>query len=152
MGMATFRALLSAAKADIVEVAKCFTGWTIADPRGYRKAAANTINGTEDKRIDRLQRPSRPHLPQPDRDCFGLQRQLLNRLELDRELNGTCPRGGDSDIRHRLLGVKMGEEAVIRDGAKRSFHGKSAETGQQEADRKVSSQNVHGYFFIIWPE
>lgn len=41
---------------DIVEVAKCFTGWTIADPRGYRRAAAATIQGTEDKRLDRLQR------------------------------------------------------------------------------------------------
>ena len=41
---------------DIIEVAKCFTGWTIADPRGYRKAAASTIQGNEDKRMDRLQR------------------------------------------------------------------------------------------------
>ncbi|MBK9214223.1 MAG: DUF1800 domain-containing protein [Chloracidobacterium sp.] len=41
---------------DIVEVAKCFTGWTIADPRGYRSAAANEINGTENRRIARLQR------------------------------------------------------------------------------------------------
>lgn len=41
---------------DIIEVAKCFTGWTIADPRGYRRAAAATIQGTEDKRIGRLQR------------------------------------------------------------------------------------------------
>ncbi len=41
---------------DIVEVAKCFTGWTIADPRGYRRAAAATIQGTEDKRVGRLQR------------------------------------------------------------------------------------------------
>jgi uncharacterized protein (DUF1800 family) len=41
---------------DIVEVAKCFTGWTIADPRGYRRAAAATIQGTEDRRMDRLQR------------------------------------------------------------------------------------------------
>ena len=41
---------------DIIEVAKCFTGWTIADPRGYRRAAAATIEGTEDKRIGRLQR------------------------------------------------------------------------------------------------
>jgi hypothetical protein len=41
---------------DIVEVAKCFTGWTIADPRGYRRAAAATIKGTEDRRIDRLQK------------------------------------------------------------------------------------------------
>ncbi|HEV7699288.1 MAG TPA: DUF1800 domain-containing protein, partial [Pyrinomonadaceae bacterium] len=41
---------------DIIEVAKCFTGWTIADPRGYRRAAAATIEGTEDKRMNRLQR------------------------------------------------------------------------------------------------
>jgi len=41
---------------DIVEVAKCFTGWTIADPRGYRRSAASMITGEEDKRIERLQR------------------------------------------------------------------------------------------------
>jgi uncharacterized protein (DUF1800 family) len=41
---------------DIVEVAKCFTGWTIADPRGYRRAAAGDINGTENRRLERLQR------------------------------------------------------------------------------------------------
>ncbi len=41
---------------DIVEVAKCFTGWTIADPRGYRRAAADEINGTENRQIARLQR------------------------------------------------------------------------------------------------
>ncbi len=41
---------------DIVEVAKCFTGWTIADPRGYRRAAAGEINGTENRRLERLQR------------------------------------------------------------------------------------------------
>ncbi len=41
---------------DIIEVAKCFTGWTIADPRGYRKVAASTIQGDEDKRLGRLQR------------------------------------------------------------------------------------------------
>jgi uncharacterized protein (DUF1800 family) len=28
---------------DIIEVAKCFTGWTIKDPRGYRRAAAKVI-------------------------------------------------------------------------------------------------------------
>jgi uncharacterized protein (DUF1800 family) len=32
---------------DIVEVARAFTGWTISDPRGYRKAAAKMINGRE---------------------------------------------------------------------------------------------------------
>ncbi len=41
---------------DIVEVAKAFTGWTIADPRGYRRAAANEITGREDRAINRLQR------------------------------------------------------------------------------------------------
>jgi uncharacterized protein (DUF1800 family) len=41
---------------DIVEVAKAFTGWTIADPRGYRKAAAMEIKGNENRRLDRLQR------------------------------------------------------------------------------------------------
>lgn len=41
---------------DIIEVAKCFTGWTIADPRGYRKAAANDITGKENKQLNRLQR------------------------------------------------------------------------------------------------
>lgn len=41
---------------DIVEVARSFTGWTIADPRGYRRAAAGMIQGEEDKRLARLQR------------------------------------------------------------------------------------------------
>lgn len=41
---------------DIVEIARAFTGWTIADPRGYRRAAAGMINGEEDKRLARLQR------------------------------------------------------------------------------------------------
>ncbi len=41
---------------DIGEVARAFTGWTIADPRGYQRAAAGTINGTEDQRLARLQR------------------------------------------------------------------------------------------------
>lgn len=41
---------------DIVEVARAFTGWTIADPRGYRRAAAAEINGTEEQRLARLQR------------------------------------------------------------------------------------------------
>ena len=43
-------------QSDIIEVAKCFTGWTIVDPRGYRNVAANEIKGTEDKRLNRLQR------------------------------------------------------------------------------------------------
>jgi uncharacterized protein (DUF1800 family) len=41
---------------DIVEVARAFTGWTIADPRGYRRAAADMIKGTEDRRLARVQR------------------------------------------------------------------------------------------------
>ena len=41
---------------DIVEVAKAFTGWTIADPTGYRKSAARTITGDEDRQLVRLQR------------------------------------------------------------------------------------------------
>ncbi len=41
---------------DIVEVAKAFTGWTIADPRGYRKAAANDIQGKENQGLARLQK------------------------------------------------------------------------------------------------
>lgn len=41
---------------DIVEVAKAFTGWTIADPRGYRRAAAATIQGNEDGRQRRIQK------------------------------------------------------------------------------------------------
>ncbi|MBK9173415.1 MAG: DUF1800 domain-containing protein [Chloracidobacterium sp.] len=41
---------------DIVEVARAFTGWTIADPRGYRRAAAAMIDGTEEQRLNRLQR------------------------------------------------------------------------------------------------
>jgi uncharacterized protein (DUF1800 family) len=45
-------------QADIVEVAKAFTGWTIADPRGYRRAAADDIKGTENRALNRLQRPA----------------------------------------------------------------------------------------------
>ena len=41
---------------DIVEVARAFTGWTIADPRGYRRVAANEIRGRENRGIERLQR------------------------------------------------------------------------------------------------
>jgi uncharacterized protein (DUF1800 family) len=41
---------------DIIEVAKCFTGWTIADARGYRKAAAGVITGDEERRMARAGR------------------------------------------------------------------------------------------------
>jgi len=40
---------------DIVEVARAFTGWTIADPRGYRRIAGSTIQGKEDQRLARIQ-------------------------------------------------------------------------------------------------
>lgn len=41
---------------DIIEVARAFTGWTIADPRGYRRAAAEMIRGDDNRRLERLQR------------------------------------------------------------------------------------------------
>jgi len=41
---------------DIKEVARAFTGWTIIDARGYRRAFASMANGTEDKRFTRLAR------------------------------------------------------------------------------------------------
>ncbi len=43
-------------QADIKEVARAFTGWTIIDARGYRRAFASLANGTEDKRFTRLAR------------------------------------------------------------------------------------------------
>lgn len=43
-------------QADILEVAKAFSGWTIVDPRGYRRSAAAMINGTEEQRERRIQR------------------------------------------------------------------------------------------------
>jgi uncharacterized protein (DUF1800 family) len=41
---------------DIVEVAKAFTGWTIANPRGYRRAAGLAIRGQQNKQLDRLRK------------------------------------------------------------------------------------------------
>lgn len=42
---------------DVQEVAKAFTGWTIADPRGYKKMAYNDISGNDDnKKLTKLQR------------------------------------------------------------------------------------------------
>lgn len=41
---------------DIIEVAKAFTGWTIADPRGFRTAAAFEIQDKENRRLERLRR------------------------------------------------------------------------------------------------
>lgn len=41
---------------DIQEVARCFTGWTIVDPQGYRRTAARMITGMEDQRQNRVAR------------------------------------------------------------------------------------------------
>ena len=41
---------------DIVEVAKAFSGWTIADARGNRRSAADMITGEENRALERLQR------------------------------------------------------------------------------------------------
>ena len=41
---------------DIIEVARAFTGWTIADARGYRRVAAEVIRGDENRRLERLRR------------------------------------------------------------------------------------------------
>lgn len=41
---------------DIAEVAKAFSGWTIADPRGYQRSAAGMIDGSEEQRQARLRR------------------------------------------------------------------------------------------------
>ena len=41
---------------DVQEVARCFTGWTIVDPRGYRQFVPSMINGTTDRREDRAAR------------------------------------------------------------------------------------------------
>jgi uncharacterized protein (DUF1800 family) len=46
---------------DIGEVARAFTGWTIVDPRGYRRAAGAEINGTESQRaIQQMRRMGIP--------------------------------------------------------------------------------------------
>jgi uncharacterized protein (DUF1800 family) len=41
---------------DIQEIARAFTGWTIVDARGYRRAFTSVATGTEDKRAERLMR------------------------------------------------------------------------------------------------
>ncbi|MEJ7862091.1 MAG: DUF1800 domain-containing protein [Pyrinomonadaceae bacterium] len=41
-------------QADIKEVARAFTGWTIVDAKGYRNAVASMENGTQSKRGGRL--------------------------------------------------------------------------------------------------
>ena len=41
---------------DIIEVAKCFTGWTIADPQGYRTCGGEHDQGRRRSTADRLQR------------------------------------------------------------------------------------------------
>ncbi|MCX7639821.1 MAG: DUF1800 domain-containing protein [Pyrinomonadaceae bacterium] len=41
---------------DIIEVAKCFTGWTIAEPRGFRKSVSKLLDDAESKQINRIRR------------------------------------------------------------------------------------------------
>ncbi|MDH3493504.1 MAG: DUF1800 domain-containing protein [Acidobacteriota bacterium] len=41
---------------DIQNVARAFTGWSIFDARGYRKASANMVRGEEDRQIERQAR------------------------------------------------------------------------------------------------
>lgn len=41
---------------DIQEVARAFTGWTIVDARGYRRAFTSMATGETDKRTERLMR------------------------------------------------------------------------------------------------
>ncbi len=41
---------------DVQEIARCFTGWTIVDPRGYRKSAAIMGSDTQNRQIKGLQR------------------------------------------------------------------------------------------------
>ena len=41
---------------DIQEIARCFTGWTIVDARGYRRAFTAMANGKTDQRAERLMR------------------------------------------------------------------------------------------------
>ncbi len=44
------------AQKDVQEMARCFTGWTIIDPRGYRRMAASLVSGKDDKRVERQAR------------------------------------------------------------------------------------------------
>jgi len=41
---------------DIIEVAKCFTGWTIADPRGYRKSLAMILNSGDEINLQKIRK------------------------------------------------------------------------------------------------
>lgn len=41
---------------DIQEIARCFTGWTIIDARGYKKLAARMLGANDNKAIRGLQR------------------------------------------------------------------------------------------------
>ncbi len=41
---------------DIQEIARAFTGWTIVDARGYRRAFTAMANGTNDRRAERMMR------------------------------------------------------------------------------------------------
>lgn len=41
---------------DIIEVAKAFTGWTIADPRGYSDLAFAKTSGKKEKQLDKIRK------------------------------------------------------------------------------------------------
>jgi uncharacterized protein (DUF1800 family) len=83
---------------DIVEVARAFTGWTIADPRGYRRAAAGMIKGEEDLRLARIQR--RAGVP----DDIDSGEFYFNERQHDREVK-------------TILGQKV-VEGGVKDGLK----------------------------------
>jgi uncharacterized protein (DUF1800 family) len=41
---------------DIIEVAKCFTGWTIGDPRGYRKSLAMILDSEDETNLQKIRK------------------------------------------------------------------------------------------------
>ncbi|GIU82061.1 MAG: DUF1800 domain-containing protein [Acidobacteria bacterium] len=41
---------------DIIEVAKCFTGWTIAEPRGYRKSLAMLLDSDDQINLEKIRK------------------------------------------------------------------------------------------------
>ena len=98
---------------DIIEVAKCFTGWTIADPRGYRRAAASMIQGTEDKRIEPAAAAARA--------CRMTSTAA----------NFISTRDGTRAVRKPLLGQ------TINEGGDQGRPQGPRHTGQQPGDRKV---------------
>ena len=60
---------------DVQEVARCFTGWTIVDPRGYRRFAPSMINGTSDQRDNRVARQAGA-MPGADSGTFSFNARV----------------------------------------------------------------------------